>query len=193
MSELSELSKINNIVTVDNYRYFITCGDEDFADPEKSPFLTELYKLFATFSLSIRFSLARELMTELGAYKDFATRISYKVIQRVTLDMLLNSFKNYQDIERKEYARLLKTAPSYVIDKLINNHSLPLDFLLNSSLLEFYKFDPMFQDLQREVQDVKVRRKTEIIAYCRGFVPDSKHMSDEMVLSVAGVNLGVNL
>lgn len=187
MSELRDSGKTNSIITVDNYRYFITCSDEDFDDPNKAPFLTELYNLFVTFSLSMKFSFACELITDLSVYKTFAARSNYKAIQQVTIDMLLNSFKDYQGIEREKRDWLLKTAPSYVIIRLINNQSLPLDLLLDPYLLERHRSDSMFDDLLREVQSIKIIRKTEIIAYYRNLVPDSKNMTDEMVLSVAGV------
>ena len=191
MSELSELSRTNDIVTVDNYRYFVTCGNEDFEDTERFPFLMGLYKLFAGLSLSVRFSLARDLLNEIGMYKNSFNRDLLNIDQRIVLIGLLNSFKHYESIEHEEFARLLEIAPPYIIDRLINNRSLPLDFLLDSSLLEQHKYHPMFQDLQKEVRYVKTKRKPEIIAYCRNKITGSEHMSDEMVLSVAGVNLGV--
>lgn len=186
--ELDELTKAKDIATVNDYRYFITCGAKEFIDDEKRYFLMRLHKSFVS-SLSLReqFAIASELLTEIDTHYNVEVRRSSSVEKWEVITDLFDSFEYCESIEEGEYVRLLEIAPERISVQLIRNNSLPLNLLTSPSFLKNREADPAYAKLQFELARAKNKRLPEIIAYARKLVFDSEYMTDEMVVSVAGI------
>lgn len=103
---------------------------------------------------------------------------------------LVLSFGNYDGISYDEYIELTSNPSLHIIVAyLLRNKSFPLDYLLDSFLLKHHEEKPFYWVLERYVKEAKISRKEEIITHCRSLISGSESMSNEMVLSVAGVSI----
>lgn len=188
--ELDELTKAKDIATVNNCRYFITCGAKEFINDEERSFLISLYRSFVS-SLSLReqFAIGSELLTEIDDYYNVEVRRSSSKEKWEVITGLFDSFEYCESIEKEEYTQLLEIAPERISVQLIRNSSLPLDFLINPSFLKHRKPDSTYSMLPNEIALAKIRRRLELITYCRNLVPNSEYMTDEMVLTISGIDL----
>lgn len=146
---------------------------------------------FSNLSEEEKFHIARQVLPELKAYNDRLSMKSGTTSNKAALNSsLLKCFEHYDGISHKDFSQLLSGLDIYpVVIYLIRNKSFPISLLLESTLLKSYQKSPHQFYLEGYVKHVKASRMAEIIAYCKYLVPDSESMSDEMVLSVAGVTL----
>jgi hypothetical protein len=93
-------------------------------------------------------------------------------------------------ISREKFIELLEDSKPAVMIHILRNKKFPIDVLLDESFLARHASDPNYWLLQICTSDAKLNRRSEVIAYYRNKISDSEHMSDDMVLSVAGVSLG---
>lgn len=146
---------------------------------------------FSNLSEEEKFHIAKQVLPELKAYNDKRSMKSGTTSNKAALNSyLLNCFEYCDGISYEDFSQLLGGSDIYpVIIYLIRNKSFPLSLLLEPTLLKSYQNSPHQLYLEGYVKYVKASRMVEIIAYCRGLVPDSENMSDEIVLNVAGVKL----
>lgn len=153
--------------------------------------LTNAYNEFVTVtSLEEMFILAKQLLKELDEYDNsYVEGIKFTTKQQKTYAKLKAPFYHYDGITPNEYNWILENAGFDVVLATIENKRLPVPLLIEGSFLTKHVNAPYFAVLRRTVADVKRKREVEIISYYRNQVPNSTHMSDNMVLSVAGVTV----
>lgn len=140
----------------------------------------ELRKRMESLPLKEKFKLAFELIPELNAYSQSSMFKSYSVYEHLT-----GSFSLYSSITSDEYYSIVTSLSSKLITSILTNPSFPVDLLINN---EAWRYNLNQKDTYIFITIVKIydERHDEIIAYYRDQVPDSEHMSDEMVLKIAG-------
>lgn len=153
--------------------------------------LTNAYNSFvASTSLEEMFLLAKQLLKELDEYDNsYVEGVKFTTKQQKTYAKLKAPFYHYDGITRDEYNWILENAGFDVVLATVENKRFPVSLLVESSFLTKHINAAYFAVLRRTVADVKRKREVEIITYYRGQVPNSTHMSDNMVLSVAGVSI----
>lgn len=132
-----------------------------------------------------RFNIAKQLLPEIGLYDNTypgGLKMSFIFI-------LLTIFQDYNNISREDFVPLLNKAGVSASAYLIQNSAFPIDFLVDFSFLRHDPSNPKNISLENTIYFTRVRRLSEIISYCRNLVPNSEHMTDEMVLSVTGVEV----
>jgi hypothetical protein len=132
-----------------------------------------------------KFYIAKQLLPEIGLYDN----IQPKTLKMNLIFILLAVFEEYNNISREEFVLLLDGASVSATSYIIQNDAFPVDFLVDLSFLHYNTSNLKNIALGNTIHFTRMRRILEVLSYCKGIVPDSEHMSDEMVLSVAGVKV----
>lgn len=157
---------------------------------EKDRLINAYRTLDTSVSLGEMFALAKQLIEELDNYDgSYVEGDKFTAEQQLTYAKLMSPFYRYEYITVDEYTWLLKHAGLDVTLAIIENRHFPIHLFIEVSFLGRHFGAPSFGVLQRAIANVKQNRKSEIIDYYRNQIPNSEHMSDEMVLSVAGVSI----
>lgn len=154
------------------------------------------FSVIADLPAREHFALARELSREISFYYELSqprsgqAKPQFSHVQLMILGHLTKSFETYDEIPWEDYAVL--TADDdlcIIVASLLKNKMFPVDFLVETSWLNKYMNHPQYWLLKMHTRVLRDNKKPEIIAYCRQSIPNSEHMSDEIVLSVAGVEV----
>jgi hypothetical protein len=155
---------------------------------KKDPVLGNYIDAINNLSYKKRFVLAKELLPELESSGILAGTGfgSSRTKEAEVYTALLSSLEMYAGIPREEFIELITNPNSYVVvTYLVKNKALPIDLLLSELLLHGHKNKFFYWIMKKQLEDVKLLRYPEIISHFRSIVPDSKHMSDDMVLKIA--------
>jgi hypothetical protein len=143
-----------------------------------------------------QFAFARELSRDISFYYELSQsesrqdKTQFSHVQLMLLGHLVKFFETYDDISLEDYADWVTGDDLYIIvASLLKNKMFPVDFTVDTSWLNKYANHPQYWLLKMYTRVLRDNNKPEIIAYCRKSIPNSEHMSDEMVLSVAGVKI----
>lgn len=179
---------MSNDITVEDCRKLLTQKREDFYSyQEEKVFYGRVYRVIVdSLSLEERFNLAKMFHKELEFYEEFRL-MDEKKAQSVSA--LLDSIRDYQGIIYDDFVFLLDKVGIGFITMLVMNSAFPIEFLLDGSYLKRHVNHPSYFVLEYAVDLAMDNRKTDILSHYRNLVPNSESMSDEMVLSVAGVKL----
>lgn len=149
-------------------------------------------KSMSKLSEGERFSIAKKLLPEIESYcKRIENGLNSESNQMGIHSFLLVTFSRYESISREEFSELIDKSKDCVINaQLAKNPSFPIDFLLDDSLFQVQEDSFLFWFPKDLIKCLRFARRQEAVSYYRGVVCDFEHMSDEMVLSVVGINLG---
>jgi hypothetical protein len=178
---------MNAEITVDNCRGLLKGEVKD------AELVTALVDAFAGLPIKEQFAFAMELRREISFYYGYSfedAKSGISSFQSLMFDSLLRSFEVYTEISREEYDVLLTDGNLYgIILSLLGNKSFPVDFLIETSWLEKYADHSKGWLLEGYLKGRQATRRFEIMAYFRDIIPNSEHMSDEMIMSIAGITL----
>lgn len=164
-----------------------------FIDDDKIQFVVDVHKTLLSLPSKEVFNLAKQLLKEIeihnNNYYSSSQTVRYAFEHHDFVRILIDSFETCQEISRKEFLWLLEESGVNITARITRNIALPIDILLAPSLIERHlgKSDNWLIELCQA--EAKGRRRQEIINYYRDIVPNSKAMSDEIVLSVVGITL----
>lgn len=140
-----------------------------------------------SFSMEDRFYLAKNLLNELdylrtgsGHYPSNFARF----FSAALLDALISPVK----VSNEEWQYVVDNCSLHLLSDVIKSPSFPVEILISEKAFEEHFTNPLFPYFQFHFDRVISARFPEIVHYFRSMVPNSEHMSDEMVLSVAGVS-----
>jgi hypothetical protein len=146
--------------------------------------------LVSSFSIEERFYLAKNLLDELDSLKRGVTGLYPSNFARFFSASLLDALVSSVEVPNDEWQDLVDNCSLTLLSHIIFNSSLPVEILISENAFGSHSGDPLFLYFQYRFGIAKLGRHSDIVHHFRGVVPNSEHMSDEMVLSVAGVNLG---
>jgi hypothetical protein len=163
----------------------------DFASDSYAP-IDRLYSALAETTDAERLDLVKQLLSELETFYSFwYDKSSWKYSPSARIySTLLRSLEFAKDVSREDYLYIFDNAHAYIVDSLVANPEFPVGLLIDDSIFTRHSGDPYLDDFKYTVEAVISHRFKEVIAYCRGIVPNSEHMTNEMVLNVAGVDFG---
>lgn len=172
---------VDSSITVENCRFLLSEGQVS----------DDYVKTLSSLSDRERFDIAKHLLSEIELrHNKLRAKAGYYSNQLKVILSLLDSFQDYNGILYEDFRDFMSNGDLFVVTAyLIRNKSFPIAFLLNTSLLEPHKKNPYVNILEEYIRHAKIIRRPELVTYCKNLVPDSESMSDEMVLSVAGVTL----
>jgi len=150
-----------------------------------------LYSALGHTTYKERLILVKQLLNEMEVFYSFwYEKSSWKYSSSARIySTLLRSLEFAKDVSREDYLYIFENAHAYIVDSLVANPEFPVDLLINESIFTRHSGDAFLDDFKYTVEAVITHRLKEVIAYCRDIVSGSEHMTDEMVLNVAGVNL----
>lgn len=161
----------------------------DFASVNYAP-IDRLYSALPEITDAQRFDLVKQLLNELEIFYTFwyeKGSWKYSLSARI-YSTLLRSLEFAKDVSREDYLYILENAHAYIVDSLVANPEFPVDLLIEGSIFDRHSDDPYLDYFKYTVESVLSHRSKEVIAYYRGIVPNSEHMTDEMVLNIAGAD-----
>lgn len=167
----------NDITVEDCRKLLLDMQDEHIAERH--------VESLSSLSDEQKFHIAKQLLPEIGLYDNTYP----KTLKMNLIFILLAVFEEYNDISREEFVLLLDGASESATSYLIQNNAFPVDFLVDLSFLRYDISNLKNMSLGNTIHFTRMRRILEILSYCQGLVPDSEHMTDEMVLRVAGVEV----
>lgn len=144
-----------------------------------------------------QFAFARELAREISFYHELSqssqsgqTKAQFSHIQLMLIGHLTKFFETYDEISWEDYADWVTGDDLYtIVASLLRNKMFPVDFIVDTSWLNKYVNHRAYWLLEMDTRVLRDNKKPEIIAYCKRLIPGSEHMSDDMVLSIAGVGV----
>lgn len=153
--------------------------------------IDRLYSALGKTTDAERFDLVKQLLNELETFYLFwYEESSWKFSPAARIySTLLRSLEFAKNISREDYLYMINNAHAYIVDSLVVNPEFPVDLLIDDSIFANHGDDYFLNELKFTVEGVILHRFEDIVTYCRGIVPGSENMTNDMILSVAGVNL----
>lgn len=155
------------------------------------------FSVIADLPAREHFALARELSREISFYYELSqprsgqAKPQFSHVQLMILGHLTKSFETYDEIPWEDYADWVTGDDLYIIvASLLRNKMFPVDFLVDTSWLNKYVNHRAYWLLEMYTRVLRDNKKSEIITYCKQSISGCEHMTDDMVLSVVGINLG---
>jgi hypothetical protein len=138
-------------------------------------------------SIQERFDMAKGLLLELGEYNNISFYRREILDNAIHLSRgLTRALSTFEGASFADFEYLVENASFCLFYCIITNTSFPVSLFVESERVRDYIEGDGANYLARSHWD---ERRDEIAAYYRSIVPNSEHMSDEMVLSVAGVKI----
>jgi hypothetical protein len=102
---------------------------------------------------------------------------------------LLNALYNSTKISEKDWQQLVGNCSFKLFVGMARNSSFPVKFLVSDNPFEEELASPVSDSYKSQLRGVIIDRLPEIVVYTKSTIPGSESMTDEMVLSVAGIKL----
>lgn len=164
-------------LTVEYLRELITSESEELSS-------SELRKELANMSEEEAFRLAIRLVPELNeSYIPSLKKNSF------VFTKLNNSFSWANGITYSEFQYLAETLCPGLLSSVLHNEDFPIEFIIDSNILRKRENDQFYSAVKTSIQYVCQERYGEIADYCRGIVPNSESMSDDMVIKIAKIEI----
>lgn len=134
------------------------------------------------------FNLAIELVPELDKYsKRSMVTADVSGATYELYSALVETFKNNRYISYQQFQFLIENLSVHPLILVLSNPFLPIDLLVESKK-HWHRADSIdFPHGASHIHRAFKKRSWELAAYARSIVPDSDHMTDEMLLKVAGL------
>lgn len=168
--------------SIERYRALLTGVIE--LDKEAT---TEEIRVLQSFSVENSIYLTTHLIKDMAflvATQPKPTRFSQYLFLHL-LRVLYNSTK----ISEKDWQKLIGNCSLKLFIGMTHNPCFPVRFLLNDSPFEEELASPNSDSHKSELNKVIMDRLPEVIVHTKSSIPDSEYMSDDMVLSIAGIKL----
>jgi len=136
---------------------------------------------------NMAFELSKSLLPELAEYTDSLNTKKVLLSAITYLYSRLTSFlSDFKGASLADFEYLVDNASFCLFSYILTNPSFPVAlFVENERAQNYINSDEVNQFALSHWYE----RRDEIAVYLRDKIPNSEHMSDEMVLSVAGVTL----
>lgn len=146
-------------------------------------------KVENSLSMKEKFEISKQLLKELEEYDDYyyAYDATSFAEQWKTYFALLNSFHDYDGITHEEFNFLLEKASLAIVAIAIGNDAFPVAFLVDESFVKRHRTHFNYWVIESCLKTAKQRRRNELWDYYKSIVPGAEHMSDEMILGIAGL------
>ena len=186
------LSNMDTKITVDDCRKILRNEVKD------GTLAIAQFSVLTDLPAQEQFAFARELAREISFYHELSqssqsgqTKAQFSNIQLMLIGHLTKFFETYDEISWEDYADWVTGDDLYIIvASLLRNKMFPVDFLVDTSWLNKYVNHRAYWLLEMYTRVLRDNKKSEIITYCKQSISGCEHMTDDMVLSVVGINLG---
>jgi hypothetical protein len=140
-------------------------------------------------SLREKFYMAKDLLPELGEYKEFVF-MRQTVLNDVAYvyGELRNALCWFEGASLADFEYLVEHVPFCLFYHVLANASFPAALFVEGERVRSYLEDTEGSQLVRSHWS---ERRNEIITYLRDAVPGFEYMSDDMVMSVTGIDFNI--
>lgn len=183
-------------VNLDDYRRILM---SDLSDPSWREFkennfieIAKVFKVDRGFELSKKqasrgFELAKNLLPELAEYTDLIIADKPRLNEITYLySSLVDSLSDFEDASFTDFEFLVENASICLFSHILFNVSFPVALFVENKRVQNYIIS---EEANRVVLSYWSQRRDEVAVYLRDTVSDYKYMSDEMILSIAGIQL----
>lgn len=136
-----------------------------------------------------KFELVKELLEDLNSFYFLKKKtLSRHSEARTMYSYLTNTVGSYDGISKEDFLNLIKKGNVDLLGEAVRNPNFPIELLFNRSVFDKYADEPNFDWLQEKINLAmwSNERFHETVAYIRHLVPNSRVMSDEIVMSIVG-------
>lgn len=144
----------------------------------------------ASASMEQKGRLALYSLRELDDCRDALSKGRISLKYSSIIISLLHSLSMYEGFSHENFMYISDNGSLGILGYRVVNMDCPLTFLVNDEFYDCYRGSSDWRAFETALDVGRDIRLEEIVAYAKNLVSNSEHMSDEMVLSVAGIGLG---